>query len=155
MSSASNSEAGDLTVPLHTEEVTVQKLRVANETVRVSTVVREQEQLVDEELTHERVEVDRVPIGRPVDVAPPIREEGDTTIISVVEEIVVVERRLILKEEVRIRRVFVSERHRETVMVRKQDAVITRTEAGLPAMPDEPDHVGTDPSNTFRNTKDE
>jgi len=155
MSSASNSEAGDLTVPLHTEEVTVQKLRVANETVRVSTVVREQEQLVDEELTHERVEVERVPIGRPVDVAPPVREEGDITIISVVEEIVVVERRLILKEEVRIRRVFVSGRHRETVMVRKQDAVITRTEARLPAMPDEPDRVGTNPSNILRKTKDE
>jgi stress response protein YsnF len=121
----------------------------------VSTVVREQEQLVDEELTHERVEVERVPIRRPVDVAPPVREEGDITIIPVVEEIVVVERRLILKEDVWIRRVFVSERHRETVMVRKQDAVITRTEVGLPAMPDEPDHVGTDPSNTFRNTKDE
>jgi uncharacterized protein (TIGR02271 family) len=144
MSSASNSEAGDLTVPLHTEEVTIQKLQVANEMVRVSTIVREQEQLVDEELTHERVEVERVPIGRPVDVAPPVREEGDTTIMPVMEEIVVVERRLILKEEVRIRRVRVTEQHRETVTVRKQDAVITRIEAGLSAMPHEPDRVGTD-----------
>jgi stress response protein YsnF len=155
MSSASNSEAGDLTVPLHTEEVTVQKLRVPNETVRVSTVVREQEQLVDEELTHERVEVERVPIGRPVDVTPPVREEGDTTIISVMEEIVVVERRLILKEEVRIRRFRVTAQHRETVVVREQDAVITRTQTGLSAMPDEPDRVGNEPSNTLRNSKNE
>jgi hypothetical protein len=44
--------------------------------------------------------------------------------------IVVVERRLILKEEVHIRRVQVTEHHRETVMVRQQDAVITRNEAG-------------------------
>lgn len=131
MSSASNSEAGDLIVPLHTEAIAVTRLQVAGETVRVSTVLREQERLVDEELTHERVEVERVPIGRPVDVAPPVREEGDTTIIPVMEEIVVVERRLILKEEVRIRRVSVTEQHRETVTVREQDAVITRTEAGL------------------------
>jgi stress response protein YsnF len=155
MSSASSSEAGDFTVPLHTEEVAVSRLRVAGETVRVSTVVREQEQLVDEELTHERVEVERVPIGRPVDVAPPVREDGDTTIISVMEEIVVIERRLILKEEVRIRRVRVTEHHRETVTVREQDAVITRTEAELPALPDEPDRVGSDPSNILRNTKHE
>ena len=59
-----------------------------------------------------------------------MREEGDTTIISVVEEIVVVERRLVLKEEVRLRRVRVTEQHRETVVLREQDAVITRTEAG-------------------------
>ena len=40
-----------------------------------------------------------MPIGRPVDAVPPVREEGDTTVMSVVEEIVVVEHRLILKEE--------------------------------------------------------
>jgi uncharacterized protein (TIGR02271 family) len=127
MSSAFKLEAGDQTVPMHAEEISVSRRQVAGDTVQVSTVTREEERLVDEQLTHERIEVERVPIGRPVDAAPPVREEGDTTIMSVVEEIVVVERRLILKEEVHIRRVRVSERHRETVMVRKQDAAITRT----------------------------
>jgi hypothetical protein len=46
----------------------------------------------------------------------------------VVEEIVVVERRLILKEEIHIRRLHVSERHQEAVILRKQEAVITRIE---------------------------
>jgi stress response protein YsnF len=128
MSSAFKLEAGDQTVPMHAEEISVSRRQVAGDTVQVSTVTREEERLVDEQLTHERIEVERVPIGRPVDAAPPVREEGDTTIMSVVEEIVVVERRLILKEEVHIRRVRVSERHRETLMVRKQDAAVTRTE---------------------------
>jgi stress response protein YsnF len=46
----------------------------------------------------------------------------------VVEESIVVERRLILKEEVRIRRLHIMERHQETVPLRKQEAVITRIE---------------------------
>ena len=119
--------------------------QVPGDTVRVSTVTRQREHLVDEAVTHERVEIERVPIGRPVDAAPPIREEGDTTIMSVVEEIVVVERRLILKEEVRIRRVRVSERHRESVTVREQDAVITRAEATSPEVRDDRRFPGTTP----------
>jgi uncharacterized protein (TIGR02271 family) len=144
MSSAFKLDAGDPTVPMHAEEISVSRRQVAGDTVQVSTVTREEERLVDEQLTHERIEVERVPIGRPVDAAPPVREEGDTTIMSVVEEIVVVERRLILKEEVHIRRVRVSERHRETVMVRKQDATVTRTE-GLPAVEGTISALGTDP----------
>jgi uncharacterized protein (TIGR02271 family) len=128
--SASSPEVGDAIVPLHTEEISIQRQQVVDETVQVSTITREQEQLVDQELTHERIEIERLPIGRQIDAVPPVREEGDTTILSVVEEIVVVERRLILKDEVHIRRVQVTEHHRETVMVRQQDAVITRTEAG-------------------------
>ena len=146
MSSALNGDAEHLTLALHAEEISVSKRRVAGETVRVSTVTSERPRLVDEELTHERVEVERVPIGRPIDAAPPVRQEGDTTILSVVEEIVVVERRLILKEEVRIRRVRVTERHRETVMVREQEAVITRAEAGRPANGDPRHPVGADPN---------
>ncbi len=139
------SESDTVTMPLHVEEIAVSRRQVAGDTVRVSTVTRQREHLIDEAVTHEQVEIERVPIGRRVDAAPPIREEGDTTIMSVVEEIVVVERRLILKEEVRIRRVRVSERHRESVMVREQDAVITRAEATTPAVLDDRRLPGTAP----------
>lgn len=134
MSSDFNPEPDDPTVLLHTEELAVSRRQVSGDTVRVSIATREHEQLVSEELTHERVEVERIPIGRLIDAVPPVREEGDTTIISVVEEIVAVERRLILKEEVRIRRVRVNETHRETVTVREQDAVITRIRAEQPTV---------------------
>lgn len=60
---------------------------------------------------------------------PAITQEGDTTIIPVVEEILVVERRFLLKEEVHIRRVTTKQRHQETVVLRKQEALITRKEA--------------------------
>ena len=56
-----------------------------------------------------------------------MRVEGDTIVISVVEEIVVVERRLVLKEEIRLQRVQTTERHRESVILHEQEAVIERT----------------------------
>jgi uncharacterized protein (TIGR02271 family) len=119
---------GESRIPLYAEELSVSRQQAAGDTVQVSTVTREEEAFVDETLDHERVEIDRVPIGRPVDAIPPVRQEGDTTILSVVEETIVVKRRLILKEEVRIRRLHVSEHHQEAVVLRKQEAVITRVE---------------------------
>ena len=117
-----------LTLPLLAETLVVARRRM-HSTVRVATVTHEHGHLVDEALTHERVEIEHVPVGRTVETVPPVREEGDTTIFPVVEEVVVVERRLVLKEEIRIRRLRSTERHQETVTLRTQDAVITRTEA--------------------------
>src|ERR1700722_7567605 len=115
-------------IPLHAEELSVSRRQTAGDTLQVSPATREHERFVDEMLNHERGEIERETMGRPVDAIPAIRQEGDTTIMSVVEEAIVVERRLILKEEVRIRRLRVSERHQETVVLLKQEAVITRVE---------------------------
>ena len=117
---------GETHFPLYAEDLTVSKRQIAGDMVQVGTVTRENESFVDETLNHERVQIDRIPVGRQVDAVPPIRQEGDTTILSVVEETVVVERRLILTEEIHIRRLHVSERHQEAVILRKQEAVITR-----------------------------
>ena len=117
---------GETHFPLYAEDLTVSKRQIAGDMVQVGTVTRETESLVDEMLNHERVQIDRIPVGRQVDAVPPIRQEGDTTILPVVEETVVVERRLILTEEIHIRRLHVSERHQEAVILRKQEAVITR-----------------------------
>ena len=119
------SDAGSV-LRLHAEEVSVARRTVRGRVqVHVHTVTREH--AVDEALTHERVEVERVAIGRPVDAIPPDRQEGDTTVIAVVEEVVVVHRQLVLREEVRVRRVRVTERHRETVSLRAQEAVVERS----------------------------
>jgi stress response protein YsnF len=104
---------------LHTEDISVARRRVEGDTVRVSTATRTVEKLVEEELVHGRIEVGHVAIGRQIDSVPAVREEGDVTVIPVVEEILVVEKRLILKEEVRIRRVRVPDVHREIVTIRE------------------------------------
>ena|SRR5947209_12607455 len=116
----------DLRIPLHAEEVSVSRREIKKANVQIALVTGTREQLIDEELTHVRVEIERVPIGRTVEVAPPIRHEEDITIIPVVEEVVVVARRLVLKEEIRVSRVSTKERHRETVVLRQQEAAVTR-----------------------------
>jgi stress response protein YsnF len=94
--------------------------------VRVFTRTHEREVVVDEDLARERVEIEAIPINLRIDAVPEVRQEGDITIIPVVEEQLVVERRLMLKEEVRIRRVRSTERHQEKVKLRYQEAVVTR-----------------------------
>jgi len=122
----------DLRIPLHVEEVSVSRREIKKANVRIALITGTREQLIDEELTHVRVEIERVPIGRTIEVVPPISHEGDITIIPVVEEMVVVERRLVLKEEVRVRRVSTKEQHQETVVLRQQEAVITREDPDSP-----------------------
>jgi uncharacterized protein (TIGR02271 family) len=117
---------GETHFPLYAEDLTVSKRQIAGDMVQVGTITRKNESFIDETLNHKRVQIDRIPVGRQVDAVPPVRQEGDTTILSVVEETVVVERRLILTEEIHIRRLHVSERHQEAVILRKQEAVITR-----------------------------
>lgn len=122
----------DKIVRLHTEDLQITRERIAGDTVRVRTVTTQHDRLVEEQLVHERIEIVRVPIGRVVDTVPDVRQDGDVTILPVVEEEIVVQKRLILKEEVHLRRVSVAEVHRETVILREQDAVITRIPASVP-----------------------
>jgi stress response protein YsnF len=111
---------------LHTEAVNIAK-RVRRTLVRAARTTTTRDALVDEELAREHVVVEHVAIGCVVEEVPPIRQEGDVTILPVVEEEVVVIRRLILKEEVRLRRIRMTERHVETVSLREQGVTVTRT----------------------------
>src|SRR5271165_232769 len=125
--------ANEAVLPLMAEELAVAKQVVETGRVRVARVTRQREQLIDEVLARETAEIERTPIGRQVDAMPAVREEGDTIVIPIVEEVLVVERRLFLKEEVRIRRARSTERHQETVTLRHQEAVVTRLPVEAPA----------------------
>jgi uncharacterized protein (TIGR02271 family) len=120
------SESDETVVPLYEEGVSVAKRRIATGRWRIATATRQDEVQVDEPLTQETVEVERTAVNKLVDRMPSVREEGDTLIVPVVEETLVLERRLVLKEEVRIRRVRKTERHQERVKIRKQEATITK-----------------------------
>lgn len=137
MASQSPPDTGEKIVfPLHAEDVSVER-RAVERDVRVGVHTTTHDQLVDEALTQEKVEIERIAINRPIDAVPPVREEGDLTVISVVEEVLVVERRLVLKEEIHLRRVRTTSRHRETVTLRDEQVVIERPEPGasLSALP--------------------
>ena len=105
-------------IPLTQEELSVTTRKVETGRVRVSTRMLEHTGLARADLYQEDVKVEHVPIGREVDAAPPIREEGDTIIIPIVEEIMVVEKRLVLREEVRITRTRSVEAFEQPVQLR-------------------------------------
>ena len=102
--------------------------RVKRTLIRATTTTEARDVVVEEDLAREQVVVERVPINRVVGAVPSVRQEGDVTILSVVEEEVVVQRRLILKEEIHFRRVHSTQRHTEVVPLRGQQVTVTRTE---------------------------
>jgi stress response protein YsnF len=84
------------------------------------------EEVAREDLKTERIEAHRVEIGKEIETIPSVRTEGDTTIIPVVEEVLVVEKRLVLKEEIHMRRIISKDQVEVPVTVRKQRAVVER-----------------------------
>jgi uncharacterized protein (TIGR02271 family) len=123
-------------IPLVEETATVGKRQVVTGRVRVQTVTDTIEDVARANVQRETVEVTRVPIDRIVESAPEIRTEGDVTIVPVLEEELVIEKRLVLKEELHIRRRVETDTVEVPVTLRKQRAVVER-EAPMDPRPDE------------------
>jgi uncharacterized protein (TIGR02271 family) len=113
-----------LVVPVMVEELDVQKRQVEAGGVRITKVVHEREEMVDEPLLKEELEVKRVPINRPVDGPIPVRYVGNTMIVSLLEEVLVVEKRLMLKEELHINTRQVERRQPQPVTLRSEEAIV-------------------------------
>jgi uncharacterized protein (TIGR02271 family) len=92
--------------------------------VRIHKVVHEREEVIDQPLLSEEVNIERVPIHRFVDEAIPIRYEGDTMIISLLEEVPVIEKRLMLMEELRITKRHVEAHRPVQVTLRREEATV-------------------------------
>jgi len=116
-------------VPVLAEELVIDKRRVQTGGVRVHRRVVEHEETIELPLVQEHVDVRRVVIDREVDGPLPVRREGETTIVPVVEEVLVFEKRYRLKEEIHVTRSSREEIHREKVAVRRQEAEIQRLDA--------------------------
>ncbi|MBA3943633.1 MAG: YsnF/AvaK domain-containing protein [Herpetosiphonaceae bacterium] len=111
---------GEVVIPVIQEEINVAKRQVEGGGVRVNKRIEEHEETVEQPIFREEVTVERVPIGRTIETAPEARQEGDTLIIPVVEEMLVVEKRLVLKEEVRVQKRRVQETEQARVVVRAE-----------------------------------
>jgi uncharacterized protein (TIGR02271 family) len=117
-----------LVLPVLAEVLDVQTRRVETGRVRIHKTVQAREVLVDEPLLREEVIIERVPVNRVVEGPIPVHYEGDTMFISLLEEVLVVETRLLLKEEVHM-----TTRRTEThtparVTLRHEDVTIERVD---------------------------
>lgn len=117
---------GEIVVPLTDETAVLQKRIVTTGRVRISTVTENVSELTAADLEEQEVEVVRVPIDREVIEVPAIRTEGDVTIIPVMEEVIVVEKRLVLREELHIHRRTIVQRVEVPVSLQKQRAIIEK-----------------------------
>ncbi len=115
-------------VPVIQEQLDVRKHLFTTAIVRIQKVVHEREESIEQPVINSKVEVERVSINRFVDVPPPVRQEGETTIYSVVEEVLVVTKQLVLKEEVRVTNRTSELPHRQSITLRTEELVIDRKE---------------------------
>jgi uncharacterized protein (TIGR02271 family) len=102
-----SSALDDRVIPVIREKLAVGKRAIeTGKGVRVTKTVLEREQIVDEPLAREEALIERVNINEMIagQDMPTIRYEGETMVVPILEEVLVTEKRTILKEEVRITR---------------------------------------------------
>lgn len=113
-------------LPLIAEEVSVQKRKVVSGKVRIHKRVQQWDEPIDELLLREQVDVKRVAIGQYVETAPAVRSEGSTTIIPVLEEVLVLEKRLLLREEIHVTHQQSHVRDQQSVSLRREEIEVER-----------------------------
>ena len=114
------------TLPVLREELTVHIRKNITGIVRLEKTIREFEGVVDQALLSESLSVEHVPINQYISEPAMARQEGDVTIVPVMEEILIVTKQLVLKEEIRITRHSSQSRHQERVLLRAEEVSIER-----------------------------
>ncbi len=126
-------EARPAVIPVIQEQATIKKRVVETGKVRISKRVREYEEMVDVPHFQEEVKVERVPVDQFVEEAPAVRTEGDVTIVPVLEERYVLEKKLVLVEELHIRKERKESHHPQTLKVLKEEVAVERISPGQTA----------------------
>ena len=120
-----NKEA-DVTLKLAEEQIELTKQKVVDGRVRVTRSTTEHDEVINTLLNKEKVEVEHVAKAQHIESMPEIREENGVLIVPVVEEEIVVVRKLVLKEEIHIRKVQETVPFQEVVTRRKQQVNIEK-----------------------------
>jgi uncharacterized protein (TIGR02271 family) len=111
-----------IVVPVAEEYISIGKRLVeTGNGVRITKTVQSRNEVIEQPVLRERVTVERVSKNEVVSATPVQREEGDVLIVPVVEEVLVVEKRLLLREELHIRRVREQATDRQTVTLRREE----------------------------------
>jgi uncharacterized protein (TIGR02271 family) len=123
-----------MVLPVVQEELQVDLQKTETGRVRITKSVQERDVLVQQASMHEEIEVERVSVNRFIAEPASIRSEGDTMIIPVMEEVVVIETRLRLKEELRVTKRQITTPRSQSVRLRTEAVHVER----VPAQSDPP-----------------
>ncbi|TKW68192.1 MAG: DUF2382 domain-containing protein [Paracoccus denitrificans] len=114
------------TIEIAEEVATIRKRVVDHGGVRLETITDTHEELLSTDLLRSEITVQRVPRDEVVAEAPRVREEGNVTIIPILEERAVIRTELVLVEEVHLIRTETTDTVEVPVSLRRQRAVETR-----------------------------
>jgi uncharacterized protein (TIGR02271 family) len=118
-------------IPVIEEEIHVDKRIVEKGRVRIVKNVHEEEVTVDVPVVEDEMDIERVPVNKFVDTPPPaVRHEGDTMIIPVLKE--VIEKRIMVVEELRITRRQTHSNAPQQVTLRKEEVHVDRIPGDSP-----------------------
>ncbi len=118
--------SGETVIPVLEERVVIGTRSAETDRVLIRTRTETRNEPIERLLRTGQVDVERVPVGREVETAPEMREEDGILIVPVIEEELVLRTRLILKEEIRIRRTEATRPVRREVRLRRQVVSIER-----------------------------
>jgi uncharacterized protein (TIGR02271 family) len=124
--SGDGGEGLSFVTPIIEEGVRIQTRTVETERVELHKTVHERTEVVDEPLHIEEVEIERVAINQIVEEPVAIRHEGDTTIIPLLEEVLVIEKRLVLREEIHIKKLHKEVHDPQEVLLREERVEVVR-----------------------------
>ncbi len=113
-------------IPVIAEQLHVDKQLIETGRVRLVKTVHQDEQTINIPLLREEVTIERVALNQYVDQPPATRQEGDTTIYPVLQEVVVTEKRLLLVEEIRVTKRQVESHETQSVMLRREEVNVER-----------------------------
>ena len=122
-----------VTIPVIEETARIEKELVETGRVAIRKTVHHHTQTVAVPTQEEQVQVERIAIGRVVDTPPDVRHEGDVMIIPVLREEVVVSTRLVLVEELHVRKRTLTLTHPQEVSLRREEVHYERLSAEPPA----------------------
>jgi uncharacterized protein (TIGR02271 family) len=129
--------AEQLVVPLLQEHLQAEKTWVEAGAVLVRKTVASRTEMVPVEAAYEEVQIERVPVGRMLaegESAAP-RQEGPTLIIPMIEEEIVVLKRRVIREELRITKQHLTRQQTVQDVVRREDIQVT-ADGGIELVPD-------------------
>jgi uncharacterized protein (TIGR02271 family) len=128
-----NQAKHDDVIPVLKEQLHVEKRVEEAAIVRISKQLTEHEQTVTIPLLAEEILVERVAINQLIDSPPPtLRYEGDTMIIPVIKEVAVVEKRLMLVEELHIVKRQNQKQETQQVKLKEEEVKVERINADSP-----------------------
>jgi stress response protein YsnF len=116
----------EVVLPVVEEEAVVSKRDRETARVSVRKVVREIDDLVETVSRHEHVDVKRMPVNEFVAKTTPISYEENRVVIPIYEEVVVTEKRLLLKEKVVITVRQEEKKHSEPITRRVEEVLVDR-----------------------------